>query len=465
MSSAHDERPASSQALHFLDPSFLASDDARAVRILAEYVGPLAVFSREEVHDTIVFFGSARVKPGSHWYDAAREVARRITTWTREHPGHEHRFLVCSGGGPGIMEAANRGARDAGGRSIGLNITLPHEQHPNPFITPPLNLEFRYFFMRKLWFAHLAAAAIVFPGGLGTLDELFELLTLAQTHKLDRSIPVVLYDESFWRRLIDFDGLVEQGMIARDDLELFSFANSPEQAFELLTEALGPLQVTPRTPCFAHSSARDASLSRRNDTMENDDRQAFMEAVRPHLDELLENARHHLAYHEAAGDLPERKLTPEELVGETLIVAFSGRERRPDDVPLRDWLLGLQTRTLDRLLDKEAQDRKLWAVSLEQPLPTLDPLEVDDNFWDWYQPDAVERYEDVLPSQPQRQQSSALVELLEAARQLPRPQWRAWLLSEVHQLSPKNVAASLREGVDKVAQLAKDAAERLRERN
>lgn len=454
--------PEPTEALHFLDPAFLASDDARAVRILAEYVGPLAVFTREQVRDTIVFFGSARMGPGSRTYEDAREVARLITAWTHEVPGHDHRFLVCSGGGPGIMEAANRGAREAGGRSIGLNITLPHEQAPNPFISEELNLEFRYFFMRKLWFAHLAAAAIVFPGGFGTLDELWELLTLAQTRKLDRQIPIVLYDEAFWRRLIDFDLLIEMGTIDRGDLDLFSFASSPQQAFELLKGALGPLEETPRTPCFAHSTHRSSNLPRRKEIMENDDRQAFMEAVRPHLDELLESARHHLGYHEAAGELQEGKLTPEELVGETLIVAFAGRDRRPENVPLREWLLGLEARTLDRLITKEARDRQLWAVSLEQPLPKRDPLEVDDTFWDWYQPDAVEKVEDVLPSKVERRTGRAVLELLEAARELPRQQWRAWLLSELHELSPENVAASLRSGVAKAKELAEEARKRLR---
>ncbi len=456
------ERPRGTEATHFLDPVFLASDDARALRILGEYLGPLAVFTREQVRDTVVFFGSARIEPGSRLYEDAREVARLFTAWTRQAPGHDHRFLVCSGGGPGIMEAANRGAREAGGRSIGLNISLPHEQHPNPFISEELNLEFRYFFMRKLWFAHLAAAAIVFPGGFGTLDELWELLTLAQTRKLDRQIPIVLYDEAFWTRLIDFDLLVEMGTIAPDDLRLFTFANNPQQVFETLRAALGPLEKAPRTPCFAHSAARSTTpLPRRQETMENDDRQAFMEAVRPHLDELLDSARHHLGYHEAAGDLPEGRLTPEELVGETLIVAFSGRDRRPKEVPLREWLLGLEARTLDRLLLQEAQDRQLWAVSLEQPLPKRDPLEIDDSFWDWYQPDAVEKVEDVIPSKVDRRGGRAVVRLLEAARELPRDQWRAWLLAELHELSPENVAASLRSGIARAKELAEQARKRL----
>lgn len=169
--------------------SFLESDEARPLRIVAEYLEPLARFQRAGIHDTIVFFGSARLKSGDplgHYYDEARELARRITEWSKSLPSHAHRYVICSGGGAGIMEAANRGASDAAGETIGLNISLPREQHPNPYITRELLFEFHYFFMRKLWFAHLARALIAFPGGFGTLDELMEILTLAQTRKLSQ---------------------------------------------------------------------------------------------------------------------------------------------------------------------------------------------------------------------------------------------------------------------------------------
>ena len=175
---------------------FLESDDGRPLRILSEYLRPLGVFRRRRVHDTIVFFGSARIPetgPLSEYYAAARELARLVTEWSEGLESPAHRYLVCTGGGPGIMEAANRGAQDAGGRTIGLNIGLPHEQRPNPFITPGLGFEFRYFFMRKLWFAYLARAIVVFPGGFGTLDELFEFLTLSQTGKLDPPVATLLY--------------------------------------------------------------------------------------------------------------------------------------------------------------------------------------------------------------------------------------------------------------------------------
>ena len=181
--------------LAYRNTEFLDSDDARPLRILAEYTAPMQAFRRERVCDTIVFFGSARIVAGSplgRYYDDARELARLVTTWSENLPSSAKRYVVCTGGGPGIMEAGNRGAVDAGGRSIGLNIGLPDEQQPNPFIPRELTFEFHYFFMRKLWFAHLARALVVFPGGFGTMDELFEILTLVQTQKLERPIPVVL---------------------------------------------------------------------------------------------------------------------------------------------------------------------------------------------------------------------------------------------------------------------------------
>ena len=219
----------------YKNPGFLDSNAARPVRILAEYLEPLHHFRHENVHDTIVFFGSARLKedgPLGRYYADARELARLITTWSKALPSPTHRFVVCSGGGPGIMEAANRGAADAGGLSVGLNIGLPFEQRPNPYITPDLNFDFHYFFMRKFWFSYLARALIVFPGGFGTLDEMTEILTLVQTQKIERHILILLYGSEFWREVLNFDALVKHGMIAEKDLSLFTFADTPQLAFE-----------------------------------------------------------------------------------------------------------------------------------------------------------------------------------------------------------------------------------------
>jgi uncharacterized protein (TIGR00730 family) len=235
--------------------SFLSSDEARPLRILAEYLGPLQVLSRERVRDTIVFFGSARLTaegPLGRYYVEARELARLITTWSKGLTSHGHQYIVCSGGGGGIMEAANRGASDAGGRTLGLNICLPHEQRPNPYVTRELSLEFHYFFMRKLWFAHLARALVVFPGGFGTLDELTEILTLQQTGKLDQRIPVLLYGSSYWKEIINFDALVRHGVISADDLNLLHFVDEPAAAMSLLTSVLTP-EGENATPAFAHS--------------------------------------------------------------------------------------------------------------------------------------------------------------------------------------------------------------------
>ncbi len=241
--------------LAYDNASFLSSDDARPLRILAEYLEPLQRLRRSHVHDTIVFFGSARLTPEGplgRFYEEARELAKRITTWSKGLPSHEHRYVVCSGGGGGIMEAANRGASEAGGRTIGLNISLPHEQRPNPYITRELSFEFHYFFMRKLWFAHLARALVVFPGGFGTLDELSEILTLAQTRKLSREIPVILYGRAYWDEVIDFEALVRYGTISREDLDLFQYADDPATALGLLQARLRP-EPEESTPGFAHS--------------------------------------------------------------------------------------------------------------------------------------------------------------------------------------------------------------------
>jgi uncharacterized protein (TIGR00730 family) len=237
------------------DPDFLESDDARPLRILAEYLGPLQHLRHAHVHDTIVFFGSARLQidgPLGRYYQEARELARLLTLWSKTLSSSAQRFVVCSGGGGGIMEAANRGAADAGGRSIGLNISLPHEQRPNAYVSPGLSFEFHYFFMRKLWFAHLARALVVFPGGFGTLDELMEILTLAQTRKLGRRVPVLLYGPAYWCEVLNFDALVRHGMVSPEDLELFQYADDPHSALALLQHALSAEPVE-SSPSFAHS--------------------------------------------------------------------------------------------------------------------------------------------------------------------------------------------------------------------
>jgi len=241
--------------LAYKNEQFLDSDEARPLRILAEYLEPLHAFRHEHIRDTIVFFGSARLSsegPLGHYYDAARELARLVTTWSKNLPSHAHRYVVCTGGGGGIMEAANRGASEAGGKTIGLNIGLPHEQQPNAYITRQLTFEFHYFFMRKLWFAHLARALVVFPGGFGTLDEFTEILTLMQTRKIDRHIPVVLYGSSYWNEIINFGALVRHGMIDREDLGLFQFADDPATALRLLQAGIAA-ELEEKTPSIAHS--------------------------------------------------------------------------------------------------------------------------------------------------------------------------------------------------------------------
>jgi len=265
--------------LAYENEPFLSSPDGRILRILAEYSEPLSRFRREQIQDTVVFFGSARFRSRSdaqktltelqkglgheqaaverkraltsvdmaRYYEEARRLAFLLTQWSREIPARRHRFVVTTGGGPGIMEAANLGAREAGGKTIGLNINLPFEQYPNPYITPSLNFEFHYFFMRKFWFAYLAKALVIFPGGFGTLDELFEILTLAQTQKLAKKILVVIYGSEYWNRAINFQALADSGTISPQDMELFKMVDSPEEGFEYLRDGLtryhlGPLQ-------------------------------------------------------------------------------------------------------------------------------------------------------------------------------------------------------------------------------
>jgi uncharacterized protein (TIGR00730 family) len=264
--------------LAYENESFLNSPEGRSLRILSEYIEPLSRFRREQIQDTVVFFGSARFQSLSaaednlaavamgqagfgdvddrrkrataaidmaRYYEDARRLAFLLSQWSIQIPARRRRFVVTTGGGPGIMEAANRGAREAGAKTIGLNINLPFEQVPNPHITPSLNFEFHYFFMRKFWFAYLAKALVIFPGGFGTLDELFEILTLAQTQKLAKKILVVIYGSEYWNRLLNFDVMLEAGTISREDLELFKLVNSPEEGFEFLRDGLTRYHLQP----------------------------------------------------------------------------------------------------------------------------------------------------------------------------------------------------------------------------
>jgi len=235
----------------YKNEEFLRSREARSIRILSEYLHPLQHFRKEKIHDTIVFFGSARIAedgPLGRYYKDARELARRVTEWSDGLENTKRRFVVTSGGGPGIMEAANRGAADAGGKTIGLNIGLPFEQEPNRWVTPALNFEFRYFFMRKFWFSYLAKALVVFPGGFGTLDELSEILTLVQTRKLQKDMVVLLYGTSFWKEVLNMDALVKYGMISPEDMELFEYVDDVETAFHKLRDGLTAFYLVPESP-------------------------------------------------------------------------------------------------------------------------------------------------------------------------------------------------------------------------
>ncbi len=243
---------------------FLQSPDARTVRILSEYLEPEARFAEYNIADTIVFFGSARIKSRedaekhmdaakrhggdmveaerilrmSQYYEAARTLANRLTKWSKTLEGSRRRFVVCTGGGPGIMEAANRGASEAAGINIGLNISLPHEQHENPYVTRELGFEFHYFFMRKFWFMYLAKAMLVFPGGFGTMDEFFETLTLMQTGKLKKRVPTVLFGKTFWDEAMNLDTLVDAGTVTPEDLDLFLTTDDIDEAFDYVTAQL-----------------------------------------------------------------------------------------------------------------------------------------------------------------------------------------------------------------------------------
>lgn len=268
--------PKAQKAYKNLD--FLKSSDARLLRIQAEFLEPTKRFRDQKVDDTIVFFGSARTKnlqeaekdlkavqdrlasskaktdPAlqeefdfaknqvfiSRYYDDAVELARRLTEWSKSLTSN-HRFVICSGGGPGMMEAANKGAVAAGGKSIGLNISIPMEQYSNPYITPELNFEFHYFFIRKFWFIYLAKGLVIFPGGFGTLDELFEVLTLIQTEKVLKHLPIVIYGSEYWNKVINLEAMVKYGTISKADLDLVRFCDSVDEAFTYMKDELTEL--------------------------------------------------------------------------------------------------------------------------------------------------------------------------------------------------------------------------------
>src|SRR6201996_732667 len=293
--------------LAYENADFLNSPEGRMLRILAEYQEPLARFRRERIQDTVVFFGSARFRAldeanrelellentGSQqpapeeeqparqpeqetselrlrraeaavemarYYEDARRLAFLLTGWAMGLKSRRHRFVVTSGGGSGIMEAANRGAFEAGGKTIGLNIRLPFEQTPNPYITPSLNFEFHYFFMRKFWFGYLSKALVVFPGGFGTLDEMFEVLTLVQTEKLAKKISIVVYGSAYWKSILNLDVLVDKGAISPQDRGLFQWADTPEQAFELLKNDLTRYHLEPEARRHLHPNVEEEPL-------------------------------------------------------------------------------------------------------------------------------------------------------------------------------------------------------------
>jgi len=223
----------------YSDPEFIGSRAARPLRILSEYIEPRARLDAERVEDTVVFFGSARLAEGNKYYEAARELASRLTQWSKGlDPEGRRRFVVCTGGGPGIMEAANRGASEARGRNVGLTISLPQEEFVNPYVTRELEFHFHYFFMRKFWFAYLAKALVVFPGGYGTLDELFEMLTLVQTKRMRKPMPIVLFGNEYWNEVINFDALVRHGTIDAKDLELMYRTDSVDDTCAYLIRHL-----------------------------------------------------------------------------------------------------------------------------------------------------------------------------------------------------------------------------------
>lgn len=256
----------------YQDDNFLNSSDGRSIRMLTEYLQPKSKFKKFKVMDTIVFFGSARLKSKrdalkefnkvknsnpkktenfakklreaqlhvdmSKYYEDAVELSKRLTEWSLNLETNANRFIVCTGGGPGIMEAANRGAKKAGGYSVGLNISIPFEQYVNKYVTPDLSFEFHYFFMRKFWFAYLSKALIIFPGGFGTMDELFEILTLVQTEKIKKKLAVIIYDRKYWEKIFNFDALVDMGMISRSDLNLLTMCDTLDEAYDKIIKHL-----------------------------------------------------------------------------------------------------------------------------------------------------------------------------------------------------------------------------------
>jgi|TARA_B110000116_G_scaffold76015_1_gene65959 hypothetical protein len=232
---------------------FLNSKDARTVRILSEYLYPKAQLEEEKVTNTIVIFGSARAPSPeelsskeersknlklAEYYEATRILSKRLTEWSKNLNQEDQKYVICSGGGPGIMVAANRGASEAEGKNIALRISLPFENIPNPYVSPELDFEFHYFFTRKFWFSYLSKALVIMPGGFGTLDEFFEILTLLQTGKIKKSLPIVLFGKEYWNQLINFETLVEYGTINRKDLDLFFLTSSVDDAFEYITSSL-----------------------------------------------------------------------------------------------------------------------------------------------------------------------------------------------------------------------------------
>jgi len=291
-----NERKGERAPLAYENEAFLNSPDGRILRILSEYMEPIARFRREQIQDTVVFFGSARFQSRAaakdklaeletigaqlpereferckknalaamemaRYYEDARRLAFLLSKWSIHIPARRRRFVVTTGGGPGIMEAANMGAQEAGAKTIGLNIALPFEQLPNPHISPSLNFEFHYFFMRKFWFAYLSKALVIFPGGFGTMDEFFEILTLAQTQKLAKKILVVVYGSEYWNRLINFQTMVDAGTISPEDLELFKIVDSPEEGFEFLRDGLTKHHLGPEPK---HKGERVPEIAKTN---------------------------------------------------------------------------------------------------------------------------------------------------------------------------------------------------------
>jgi len=266
----------------YQDDNFLNSSDGRTIRIITEYLQPKSKFKKFKVMDTIVFFGSARLKSRrdalkdfntiknsnpkqtenfakklreaqqllnmSRYYEDAVELSSRLTEWSLNLETNANRFIVCTGGGPGIMEAANKGAKKAGGYSVGLNISIPFEQYVNKFVTPDLSFEFHYFFMRKFWFAYLSKALIVFPGGFGTMDELFEILTLVQTAKVRKKLAVIIYDKKYWNKIMNFDALVDSGMISKSDLNSFTFCDTIDEAYDAVIKHLKKYYAKEKEP-------------------------------------------------------------------------------------------------------------------------------------------------------------------------------------------------------------------------